>query len=182
MIDNNDNHPIVESEVVETIPETKSHHQDSFSPHPNPSAPFVPINHAQNVNIPAPAIPANDMVKLEAHLPGSIDRILRMSEKEQDFTHDIVQAQHDEQIKTNNRNIEISKEQKVFNFTKLWMGFFIILCLMGLAFYLFSIGLTIGGGLITFATLVLAAVFVLGYFPESIFSIFKRGRSSDESE
>ncbi|WP_067337549.1 DUF2335 domain-containing protein [Faucicola atlantae] len=170
----------MEGEIVESSPEGSERPKVHSNNTLNLNAPFVPISHAQNVNIPAPAIPANDMVKLEAHLPGSIDRILRMSEKEQEFTHHIVQAQHDEQSKINNRNIEISKEQRNFNFIKLVMGFLLIIGLIGLSTYLFILKLSWGGSVIALAALVLAAVFILGYFPEKIFNIFRSHKSPDE--
>lgn len=141
---------------------------------------YVPINNAGTVNIPPPAIPANDMVLLEHHYPGAIDRILKMGEAEQAFTHQLVQQQHNEQVKINDRNIQISNEQSRFNTTKLWMGFIVIIILGAIDAGLFYLGFNIGGGIMTFATLVLAAVFILGYFPESIFSIFKRGKDSNE--
>lgn len=155
-------------------PSTHHHHND-FS-----NRTYVPINNAGTVNIPPPAIPANDMVLLEHNYPGAIDRILKMSEAEQAFTHQIVQQQHSEQIKIQNRNIEISKEQNLFNIIKLFMGFFVIVGLTAIDTYLFYLGFNIGGGIMTFATLVLAAIFILGYFPESIFSIFRRGNPPAE--
>ena len=161
-------------------PETNAYPESNSPSHSNLNVPFVPINNAQNVNIPAPAIPANDMVKLEAYLPGSINRILQMSEKEQSFTHHIVQSQHNEQVKINDRNIAISKEQGKFNTTKLWMGFLLIVGLTGVGLYLFIHNFVWGGSIMLFSALVLAAVFILGYFPESIFSIFRRGNSSEE--
>ena len=103
-----------------------------------------------------------------------------MSEAEQAFTHQLVQQQHNEHVKVNDRNIQISKEQSRFNTTKLWMGFVVILLLGFIDAGLFYLGFNIGGGMMTFATLVLAAIFILGYFPESIFSIFKRGKDSNE--
>ena len=140
---------------------------------------YVPIQNAHNVNISPPAIPANDMVLLEQYHPGAIDRILKMSEIEQTFTHQLVKSEQLEQVKINQRNVEISKEQNRFNTIKLWMGFFIIIGLIVIAFYLFTENFIIGGSCILFAALVLAAVFVLGYFPEKIFDIFRRNNSSE---
>ena len=173
----------IDGEIVESLPETiSSTDRDEAVSHPYSNAPFVqvPINHAQNVHLPSPSIPANDMVLLEKHHQGAIDRILNLSEREQHFNHDMVKLQHNEQVKINDRNIEISKEQKTFNFTKLWMGFFLVLFLMSAGIYLFIHDFKVGGGLILFSGLVLAAVFIIGYFPEGIFSIFKRDKSPND--
>lgn len=60
------------------------------------------------------------------------------------------------------------------------MGFLLIIGLIGLSTYLFILKLSWGGSVIALAALVLAAVFILGYFPEKIFNIFRSHKSPDE--
>lgn len=140
-------------------------------------------NSIQNAqfNIQNPVMPVKDMVKLEELHAGAIDRILTMGEKEQSFTHRIVESQHVDQIKITDRNIEISKEQNSFNFQKLYIITGLIVILIICATVLFAKGNNIGGWAFTTGFVVLACIFMLGYFPNSPFSIFG-GKSKDSSD
>lgn len=145
----------------------------------------VPMqNSIQNAqfNINNPVMPVKDMVKLEEAHNGAIDRILTITEKEQAFTHKIVQSQHDEQLKISERNIEISKEQNTFNFHKLYIVSGFIIVLIGCAVYLFAHDKLWGGIVLAFASLVLASIFMLGYFPTRIFEALFNRKPPDNPE
>lgn len=148
-----------------------------------PNLPYTAIQSANSVHINNPVMPAQDMAILESVYPGAIDRIFSINEKEQAFTHKLVESQHDEQIKINNRNIGISKEQSSFNVSKLYIVSALILILIGCATYLFDAGLLWGGLAFTLSTLILASIFILGYFPNSVFdAIFRRDGSESTSD
>ena len=138
-------------------------------------------NSIQNAqfNINNPIMPAKEMAMLEQAHPGAIDRILAMGEREQSFTHKMVESQHTEHMKSNERNIDISKEQTFFNQAKLFIVSFLILILIIIAAYLFANGFLWGGVVFSFVMLVLACIFILGYFPSSIFEAMFKSRSSD---
>ena len=140
-----------------------------------PNLPYAAIQNATSVHFNNPVMPAQDMAILEGVHPGAIDRILSISEREQTFTHKLVENQHDEQIKINDRNIGISKEQSLFNVSKLWIVSLLILILIACSTYLFATGSLWGGLAFTFSMLILASIFILGYFPNSVFdAIFRR--------
>lgn len=151
--------------------------------HSKPNLPYTAIQSANSVHINNPVMPAQDMAILESVYPGAIDRIFSINEKEQAFTHKLVESQHDEQIKINDRNIGISKEQSSFNVSKLYIVSALILILIGCATYLFAAGFLWGGLAFTLSTLILASIFILGYFPNSVFdAIFRRDRSDSPPE
>lgn len=133
--------------------------------------PSLHINNPVNaqVNINNPVMPAKDMVKLEEAYPGAIDRILAMGEKEQAFTHKIIESQHESELKANQRNIGISKEQSVFNFLKLIIAFVLVVLSGSCAVYLFINDKLWGGLAMSLVSLVLASIFLLGYFPNRVF-------------
>ncbi|CAM3424119.1 hypothetical protein GCM10016272_02340 [Psychrobacter glaciei] len=142
-------------------------------------------NSIQNAqfNINNPIMPAKEMAMLEEAHPGAIDRILAMGEREQSFTHKMVESQHLEHIKSNERNIDISKEQTFFNQAKLYIVSIFILLLIIVSFYLFLKGFVLGGIALAFVMLVLACIFILGYFPSSIFeALFKNKSRADLPE
>lgn len=142
-------------------------------------------NSIQNAqfNINNPIMPAKEMAMLEEAHPGAIDRILAMGEREQSFTHKMVESQHLEHIKSNERNIDISKEQTFFNQAKLYIVSIFILLLIIVSFYLFLKGFVLGGMALAFVMLVLACIFILGYFPSSIFeALFKNKSRADLPE
>ncbi len=138
-------------------------------------------NSIQNAqfNINNPIMPAKEMAMLEQAHPGAIDRILAMGEREQSFTHKMVESEHTERMKSNERNINISKEQTFFNQAKLFIVSFLILILIIIAAYLFANGFLWGGVVFSFVMLVLACIFILGYFPSSIFEAMFKSRSRD---
>lgn len=141
-----------------------------------PNLPYAAIQNANSVHFNNPVMPAQDMVILESVYPGAIDRIFSINEREQAFTHKLVENQHDEQIKINDRNIGMSKEQSLFNISKLWIVSLLILILIACSTYLFATGYLWGGLAFTFSMLILASIFILGYFPNSVFdAIFRRG-------
>lgn len=184
MNNSNDELVVPKHEVVETIPEIKIQPtKESSNHHSFNHSIFAPMNSVGTVNIPPPAIPANDMIKLEAHHPGAIDRILRMSEKEQDFSHSIIRQDQNDQTKITDRDIIISKEQYQHNTAKLIIVVALLFLLIGGAIYLFILDKVIGGvGLLILASIV-GSIFVLGDFPIGVFeSIFgnQKGKSSDE--
>lgn len=141
----------------------------------------VPMqNSIQNAqfNINNPIMPVQDMVKLEEAHPGAIDRILAMGEKEQSFTHQIIQSQYNDQLRINERNIEISKEQNSFNQYKLFIVSSFILILIGCSTYLFILGSLLGGFAFSLVMLILASIFILGHFPNKIFEALFQKQSS----
>jgi|26BtaG_2_1085354.scaffolds.fasta_scaffold14295_2 uncharacterized membrane protein len=144
----------------------------------------VPMqNSIQNAqfNISNPIMPVKDMVKLEEAHPGAIDRILAMGEREQSFTHQIIQLQHNDQLRINDRNIEISKEQNNFNRYKLFIVSSFILILIACATYLFLVGPLWGGLALSMVMLILASIFILGHFPSKVFEALFQNRSQRES-
>lgn len=143
----------------------------------------VPMqNSIQNAqfNISNPIMPVKDMVKLEEAHPGAIDRILAMGEREQSFTHQIIQSQHNDQLRINDRNIEISKEQNSFNRYKLFIVSSFILILIACATYLFLLGSLWGGFALSMVMLILASIFILGHFPSKVFEALFQNRSQRE--
>lgn len=153
------------------------------SNHSKPNLPYTAIQSANSVHINNPVMPAQDMAILENVYPGAIDRIFSINEKEQTFTHKLVENQHDEQVKINDRNIGISKEQSSFNVSKLYIVSALILILIACATYLFNAGSLWGGLAFTLSMLILASIFILGYFPNSVFdAIFRRDRPDSNSD
>ncbi|WP_299066676.1 DUF2335 domain-containing protein [uncultured Psychrobacter sp.] len=136
------------------------------------------IQNAQ-FNFNNPIMPAKEMAALEKAYPGAIDRILAMGEREQSFTHKMVELQHTEHMKSNERNIDISKEQTFFNQSKLYIVSAFILLLIILSVCLFINGFFWGGVVLSFVMLVLACIFILGYFPSSIFEAMFKNRSNE---
>jgi len=141
-------------------------------------------NSIQNAqfNINNPVMPVKDMVKLEEVHEGAIDRILAMGEREQSFTHKIVQSQHDDQLRITNRNVEISKEQNSFNFQKLYIVSGFIFVLISSATYLFANDKMWGGLAFSLGFLVLASIFILGYFPNRVFEALFGTKPPNSSE
>lgn len=174
--------------------EDKTDSQPDYSPDSQVEASFVnesldtqlPMqNSIQNAqfNINNPVMPVKDMVRLEEVHKGAIDRILAMGEREQSFTHGIVQSQHDDQLKITNRNIGISKEQNSFNFQKLYIVSGFIFVLIVCATYLFVNDKMWGGLAFSLGFLVLASIFILGYFPSRIFeAMFNKSTSNNQDE
>ncbi|MGO2506312.1 MAG: DUF2335 domain-containing protein [Psychrobacter alimentarius] len=138
-------------------------------------------NSIQNAqfNINNPIMPAKEMAMLEEAYPGAIDRILAMGEREQSFTHKMIESQHLEHMKSNERNIAISKEQTFFNQSKLYIVSIFILLLIVVSFYLFIKGSLWGGVVLSFVMLILACIFILGYFPSSIFEAMFKNKSNN---
>ncbi|MBW4018557.1 DUF2157 domain-containing protein [Moraxella osloensis] len=141
-----------------------------------PRVPFVPQAIQNNIHLPS-TLPAQDMVLLQQHYPHAIEEIFARQKQEQDFTHHIVQSQHDLQVKITDRNIAISKEQYQHNTGKLILVSSFIFLLIGGALYLFIKDKTAGGITLAILACILGSIFVLGQFPTGVFdAIFGRNK------